>query len=65
MNVHAPDNATQEKWNNWEWVGKRWQAGGLTWIRARHKGLGWKHWYCFEQDIFWDLEGYKFYTLGV
>ena len=62
MNIHQPDESVRERWPEWDWRGSRWTKAGRTWIRAKHKVMGWQWYYCFERDCFLDDVSYKMET---
>lgn len=53
MNIHAPPSEIQEQFRCLEWLGKRYTKKGKTYIKARHRTMGWKMYYCFEDNFAW------------
>jgi hypothetical protein len=52
-NVHAPSLDIQNQFVSLEWVGKRWTHQGKTYLKAKHRTMGWKLHYCFEDNMAW------------
>lgn len=53
MNVHAPSEEIRNQFICLEWIGKRFQREGKTYIKARHRTTHQTFYYCFEENFAW------------
>jgi hypothetical protein len=59
MNTHVPESI-RNKYPNFDFRGKKWIKGGLTWIRGYHRTLYRKFYFCIELECGADERMYQF-----
>lgn len=59
MNIHVPPDI-KNNYKNFEFRGKPWRKGGLTWMQAKHRMLNVGFRFCFELGCGVDCRMYEY-----